>query len=206
MKNLLCYGDSNTYGIIPGTCDRFSKEKRWTGLLEKKLGLNFNLIEEGLCGRTSVWYDPIEDIMSGSDYLIPCLKSHGPLDILILMLGTNDTKNRFGASPEDISSGIGRLVDISLTVNPNLKILVISPASIRKVGFTHLDDMFIGGVEKSKKLSNKLEEMTKEKKVEFLNANLYTKTGDGDGVHLDENGQIALANAIYDKLNNLYWL
>jgi lysophospholipase L1-like esterase len=97
MKTILCYGDSNTWGYIPGTGERYASHVRWPGVLQNALGNGYVIIEEGLCGRTTVWDDPIEEYRSGKEYLIPCLKSHAPLDLVVLMLGSNDLKMRFAA-------------------------------------------------------------------------------------------------------------
>ena len=97
MKNVLCYGDSNTYGYIPETGLRYPKNVRWTGVLQNLLGKNFNVIEEGCNGRTTIFDDPIEGWKNGRDYLKPCLNSHKPIDIIIMMLGSNDLKDFFHA-------------------------------------------------------------------------------------------------------------
>ncbi len=95
-KRIVCFGDSNTWGYDAVTRERFAEEIRWTGLLQKELGEGYQIVEEGLCGRTSVFEDPLNEGMSGLAYLYPCLMSHAPVDLLILMLGTNDCKQRFG--------------------------------------------------------------------------------------------------------------
>lgn len=95
MKNILCYGDSNTWGYDAETKNRFPPDVRWTGILKRTLGEGYHVIEEGLNGRTTVWDDPIEGYKNGREYLIPCLESHRPLDLVIIMLGTNNLKKRF---------------------------------------------------------------------------------------------------------------
>lgn len=96
MKNVLCYGDSNTHGYDGVTGGRFPWGVRWTSLVQEALKEEqVRIIEEGQNGRTTVWDDPIEGMKSGLKYLIPCLESHSPLDVVVLMLGTNDIKQRF---------------------------------------------------------------------------------------------------------------
>ena len=105
-KRVLCYGDSNTWGFnamnenVYG--QRFPEEVRWTGRLQTLLGENWTVIEEGLCGRTTVFEDPLREGLNGLQYLGPCLATHNPIDYLILMLGTNDCKARFSALPKNI--------------------------------------------------------------------------------------------------------
>lgn len=102
VKRILCFGDSNTYGYIPGgNGRRYGPDVRWTGLLSAWLKPECLIIEEGLPGRTTVFEDPILPGRKGSDYFYPCLWSHAPLDMLLLMLGTNDCKMRFGASAKE---------------------------------------------------------------------------------------------------------
>ena len=103
-KHILCFGDSNTHGFCadPADCadggNRFNESERWTCLLQKQLGDGYLVIEEGLGGRTTCFPDPLQEGACGLDYLVPCLGSHEPVDLLIVMLGTNDTKDRFAAS------------------------------------------------------------------------------------------------------------
>ena len=114
MKSILCYGDSNTYGLMPDSPDRYPRDVRWTGILQKKLGEDYYVIEEGLSGRTTLWDDPIEEHKNGKKYLLPCLDSHKPVDLVILMLGTNDLKTRFSLTPFDIGASVENLVKVLL--------------------------------------------------------------------------------------------
>lgn len=92
-KRILCIGDSNTWGYIPGSGERYEKNVRWTGKLAQTLGENYEVIEEGMNGRTTAFTDKIEPGTAALDYLYPCLISQFPLDYIIVMLGTNDTKD-----------------------------------------------------------------------------------------------------------------
>lgn len=98
MKTIVCYGDSNTWGYDPVTMDRLPITQRWTGVLAQELGAGYRVIEEGLNGRTTVWDDPIEGYKNGKEYLIPCLETHRPIDLITILLGTNDLKMRFSVS------------------------------------------------------------------------------------------------------------
>ncbi|MBP5750732.1 MAG: acylhydrolase, partial [Firmicutes bacterium] len=110
MKTILCYGDSNTYGYDPSNGFRYPADVRWTGVLKGLLGPEYTLIEEGCNGRTTVFDDPLEGWKNGLDYLKPCLNSHKPIDIVVMMLGSNDLKDCFGASAAEIADGAGVLV------------------------------------------------------------------------------------------------
>ena len=139
-KHIIWFGDSNTHGYCadPNDCadhgDRFNEDERWTCLLQKALGDAYLVLEEGLSGRTTVFDDPLHECMSGLDVIYSTLMSHEPVDLLIIMLGTNDTQERFRASPACIGIGLERLAMKAETVDawrggrPN--ILVISPPHI----------------------------------------------------------------------------
>ncbi|MBN2051812.1 MAG: arylesterase, partial [Spirochaetales bacterium] len=113
MKTILCFGDSNTWGYNPRDCGRYDPEIRWPGVVRKKLGQGFLVVEEGLNGRTTVWDDPIVAVnRSGKAVLPVCLETHKPLDLVIIMLGTNDLKLQFSLPAVDIAKGAGLLLDL----------------------------------------------------------------------------------------------
>ena len=104
MKQILCFGDSNTYGLIPGTTNqRYGWGTRWTSILDDKVRTKgYRVIEEGLCGRTTVFDDPFRTERRGTEMLPAILESHRPVDTIVLMLGTNDCKSVYSATPEVI--------------------------------------------------------------------------------------------------------
>ena len=114
-KHIVCFGDSNTHGYCadPRDCAdggiRFNESERWTRRLQAQLGEEYLVIEEGLSGRTTCFDDPIHEGLNGLNYIYPCLKSHEDVDLLVIMLGTNDTKDRFYASAACIGIGMARL-------------------------------------------------------------------------------------------------
>lgn len=139
-KHIVCLGDSNTHGYCADPMDcadggiRFNETERWTQRLQTALGEGYLVIEEGLAGRTTVFEDPLHEGMSAIKYITPCLKSHEYVDLLVIMLGTNDTKERFGANPPCIALGMERLVRKAINTDcwggkkPN--ILIIAPPVI----------------------------------------------------------------------------
>lgn len=135
MYRILCYGDSNTWGFNSADGSRFPEDVRWTGVLQNLLGSNYRVIEEGLCGRTTVWEDPIEEHLDGKSTLCPTLSCQSPLDMVILLLGTNDLKPRFSLNAFDIAAGAERLITIIQSYLPNgqkkaPKILLVCPPPI----------------------------------------------------------------------------
>jgi lysophospholipase L1-like esterase len=113
-KRIMCFGDSLTWGWNPIESgipiERYSKEKRWTGILASELGPEFEVLEEGLSGRTTNLDDPTDPRLNGANYLPSALASHLPLDLVVLMLGTNDTKSYFHRSPFEIAAAISSVL------------------------------------------------------------------------------------------------
>lgn len=212
MKAILCYGDSNTYGYVPGGSGRYPREVRWTGILQQKLGEEYYVIEEGLNARTTVWDDPIEDVMSGKTYLVPCLKTHRPLDGVILMLGTNNLKNRFFTSADDVARSVGTLVELIQKVLGEKqeivpKILVVSPIEVGEEIMDTEDGILFSGVEgiqASKEFPKLYYEQAKRFGCEFLNAAEYASPSPVDCIHMDETGHAALAEALYQKVRSMF--
>ena len=134
MKHVLCFGDSNTWGFIPGTCKRYDEHTRWTGVLQDELGADWRIHENGQNGRTTVFPEPGKNFMTGLGALPYALDTLRPLDAIIIMLGTNDTKERFNASATCIGIGMERLAMKAETVaawrggKPN--ILIVAPPHI----------------------------------------------------------------------------
>lgn len=202
MINILCYGDSNTYGYIPGFGgERYEKDVRWTGVLQNLLGSEYNVIEEGLGGRTTVWDDPIEEYKNGKNYLIPCLQSHKPLDLVIIMLGTNDSKVRFSVPACDIADGMENLVVkiLNSSTGRNAKapeILLVAPIRIGKL--TEWTDMLSGAKQKMEQLPEKYLKIATKYRVAFLDAGSVAVPSELDGVHLDAQGHTLLARKIFE--------
>lgn len=200
-KHIVCYGDSNTHGYCAETGGRFNEEERWTCLLQAYLGDQFLVLEEGLSGRTTCFDDPIHEGLCGLDYLYPCLMSHEPVDLLIIMLGTNDTKERFGVSPACIALGLKRLIakaqatDCWRDQKPN--ILVVTPQNIAP---QYMDTavaltMGKGCAEKSQELGEQFALIAQAMGCHYLDANkmLTAKTNKVDFMHLTESGHGQLA-------------
>ena len=206
MFEVLCYGDSNTWGADPATSTRFDRDVRWPGVLQKTLGAGYHVIEEGLGGRTTVWEDPVEGHKNGKEYLIPCLWTHAPLDLVIIMLGTNDLKKKFSATAQDIAAGAGILVDIvnkSGTVkNPKTpKVLLLVPPPLGKSNGN--EEMFEGGQEKSRKFSQHFKTITDMYGCALFDTSAVIKSGDIDGIHLDKAAHQQLGKAVAGEVKRI---
>lgn len=128
MRQILCYGDSNTYGLVPKENARYPWGIRWTSRLNEKLGLQqYRVIEEGLCGRTTVFDDPFRDHRNGAKFVNAVLETHGASDLIILMLGTNDCKTAYKTTPQLIGKGVETVIAKIRSFAPDSKILLVSP-------------------------------------------------------------------------------
>lgn len=226
-KRLLCFGDSNTFGWNPslnGLATRYHSSIRWTGRLGTLLGNEWEIIEEGLGGRTIRDHFTVGSGvcvpgagLSSVDYLPACLLSHLPLDVVIIMLGSNDMKSALGRSADDIAEGMKMLINIvqsclwrPLLDYPQPKLVIVSPPLIGKRKMALAGDRYVGAPEKSRQLSGLYAALAKEKGVEFLDASsvlLDAPCGEAhgvDGMHLNERDHAQLANALYRKITSLF--
>lgn len=204
MYVVLCYGDSNTYGRDAVTKGRLERNKRWPGFLQKLLGEEYYVIEEGLNGRTTVWDDPVrgQSMRNGSMYLIPCLGSHSPIGLVILMLGTNDCKARFCVTPYDIGQSLGYLVEIIQKSNcgrdGSPKILIMAPPHLGKL--TEYAETFSGGVEKSRELARHYKTIAEQYGCAFFDTSTVIQSSKLDGLHIDLEDHEKLAVALSEQV------
>lgn len=206
MKRVLCYGDSNTWGYNPVTQERFDKHERWTGQLSRMLGNDYDVIEEGLNGRTTVWDDPIEGYRNGRGYLIPCLESHKPLDLVIILLGLNDLKRRFSVSAFDVAEGAGVLVQIVQKSNAGMmggapQVLLMAPPPVGKL--TAFAELFEGAEAKSHKLAEHYRRVAVELKCHFLDTSTVIFSSDLDGIHFEQSEHARLGQAVAVKVREI---
>lgn len=210
-RHIVCLGDSNTYGYSPeAPFFRFNEEERWTCLLQALLGADYLILEEGLPGRTTVFADPVEEGLSALPYLYPCLSSHAPVDLLVLMLGTNDTKERLNANACAIGRGLTRLVRKAQSIDcwgadgPN--ILLIAPPAIGK-GVERspvAQEMGAGCVEKSLRLPGQFRAAARELGCAFLDANrLGLEHNAVDHMHLTLESHRILAKKLAELIPTL---
>ena len=201
MKTILCYGDSNTWGYDAKTGGRFPPETRWPNVMARKLGDGYAVIAEGLNGRTTVWPDPVEgEHKNGKSYLIPCLESHYPIDLVIVLLGTNDLKHRYGLSAWDIASGAGTLVQMiqGSAFGPDggaPQVLLIAPPPTCTAG-TLFEEMFLDSDEKSRDLGRQYSRVAAELGCEFFDASTVIRSSKTDGIHLEPGEQVKLGAAV----------
>jgi lysophospholipase L1-like esterase len=199
---ILCFGDSNTWGYVPVIAGRYPRAVRWTGVMDECLGRGYHVVEEGQSGRTTVWDDPVEGDKSGLRYLPACLESHKPLDLVILMLGTNDLKARFPLPASDIALGAERLAQVILTSACGIggrppSILLAAPPPI---ALDEADDMFQGGKQKSASLARRYAEVADRAGCAFLDVGSIIAVDAGDGIHYSAKAHQRLGLAMAERV------
>ncbi|MBV7435033.1 SGNH/GDSL hydrolase family protein [Cardiobacteriaceae bacterium TAE3-ERU3] len=213
QKVILCYGDSNTHGMTPiadalaPVRGRYGRDVRWPGVVQKLLDDAVAIIEEGLPGRTTCVDDPIKGApKNGLTYLRPCLDSHFPIDIIVLMLGTNDLKAHFARSPEDITAGIETLLDGITEAQigrdgKQPKILLVAPPPILEIGAE--ESAFKGGAEKSRHLAALYAAIAERRGLAFFDAGSVIEVSTVDGIHFEPEAHQRLGEALVQQLDSM---
>jgi lysophospholipase L1-like esterase len=205
-RTVLCFGDSNTYGSVPGELGgRFAQDVRWPGVLARELGEGWYVVEEGLPGRTTVFEDPLSPYRRGADYLPPCLASHTPLDVVLIFLGTNDLKARLAAGASDIAAGVGALARTALDSGSG-------PGSetprVLLLGLPRLDaplgPEFSGAEQKAAELPRYLAQEAAMIGAEYLDLADVVAYSPLDGFHLDAAGHAAVGEAVARRVGAMF--
>jgi lysophospholipase L1-like esterase len=192
MRTVLCFGDSNTWGYVPGSdAERFPRETRWPVRLAAALGGEWEVIAEGLNGRTASMDSPTADGRNGLTYLVPCLQSHMPVDILVIYLGTNDVSDRFRLPDADAALAVARLVRAARASEAGPDggapdVLVVAPPPFE-----------------GHELGPHYAEICTRLSCSFLDLDGVTRYSDFDPFHLDADGQAAVATAVEDSLRRM---
>ena len=210
VKRILCFGDSNTWGYVPGTGARFDLDTRWTGVLQAELGADYRVIEDGQNARTSVYEDPWSPWRLGAEALPIALVAQKPLDLLVLMIGTNDLKftDAYGAA-----KGAERLIDLanmvqarkeSSPVFPNgVKVLLVSPIELHPVVEGDPFGTLRNGVGESRKFAMYYRHIAEAHGAAFFDAASVASPSETDGVHMDPPSHRALGRALAEQVRAL---
>ncbi len=208
MNNILCFGDSNTYGLIPGVNGRYEWGVRWTSLLDKRVRkFGYRVVEEGLCGRTTVFEDAVRQGRKGLSWLPVLLEAHSPIDIVVLMLGTNDCKTLYQADAEEIAAGMESLVEVVRVFDPQIEIVVVSPIALGEgVGEEGYDPEFNdNSVLMSRELPGTYRRVAKKWNTHFLAASDYAQPSVTDREHMDVEGHRYFARGIGNLVEKIIW-
>ena len=200
LKTILCYGDSNTRGEVPGVPGRHPWGIRWPSVLQENFGNSVKVIEEGLGGRTTCYEDPLSPNRNGQQFLPVVLDSHSPLDLVIIMLGTNDLKIHFNLTSYSIAQGAAKLVEVCKTHQPAIPhILLVSPPHVRTTGNKEYSIPFEGAVSKSKDLAAHYRFFSDKLGCHFFDASEAAEASPLDGVHLDEEAHRKLGLKLFSE-------
>ena len=203
MKQILVYSDSLTWGIIPETRKRLGFEKRWPGVLEMELqgkGINARVIENCLNGRRTVWEDPFKPGRNGLIGIEQVIEMHSPLDLAILMLGTNDFQSMHAHNAWHAAQGMKSIVQSikQAPIEPGMPqpaVLIVAPPAIQEPKGT-IAPKFAGGDQKCIGHAGELEKVALETGVAFFDSGKVITSSKIDGVHLDEDQHTVLGKAL----------
>lgn len=206
-KRILCFGDSLTFGKVPGPTKRYPADIRWTGVLQGLLGDRYEVIEEGLRGRTTNLDDPESIGRNGLTYFQSSVLSHLPLDLIIILLGTNDLKARFNRNVAEIASAIKEYRNAihfacKYLEEKEPKLLIVSPPYVDEV---HVPSEwgYSGSEVKSKMLGQELSKAALDINAGFINLSLIVEPSKLDGIHIDEAGHSKVAHVLASKITEI---
>ncbi len=210
MKKILCYGDSNTWGYVPGTGERYPEDVRWPCVCQKELGEEFKIIEDGINGRTTCYEPGWGDAKNGREGLSYALLSNYPLDGVVVMLGSNDLTIHDAAFAKKGASELLRIIKnanqyfrTEVSVFPDgVKILLIAPPLIGESSDPSF--LYAKASNESKKFARYYRDLANEYEVEYLNAAEYAEPSDADHIHMTAEGHAALGKAVAEKLKEMY--
>lgn len=213
-KTILCYGDSNTWGNVPRSDRRWPRSVRWPSVLQSLLGDEYEVMSEGLCGRTFVAVDPERPHRTGITHLQAMLESNDPVDAVIIMLGTNDMKSTYGLDAKAIALHLEETIKLiksdKLDLEQTPAILVVCPPAVIKPALkaksplgNELDERMVRALDISKELPNLFKIVAKKYGCLFLNAGDFICSSTIDGYHLDADGHLKLAHAISARVGVL---
>ena len=213
-KKIICFGDSNTYGYNPKNGGRYDENTRWPKLMAKALGGDFEVFEEGQNGRTIANEDPWEGgTKCGMDYVLPMIETKKPVDLLVIMLGSNDLKKKFNLPAADIA---GSLMTMLMKIKgyceyfiacKDMKILIVSPPALSEpLSESYFATFFDENeaVAKSKELAKWYKLVADQFGCEFLNATEKISAGNVDHLHLSPEGHAEMARLVGDKIKEIF--
>jgi lysophospholipase L1-like esterase len=214
MKRIMCFGDSLTWGWVPtlagAPTSRYPRHERWGGAMAIELGDGYEVLEEGLSARTTNYDDPIDPRLNGSKHLPAALASHFPLDLVVVMLGTNDTKSLINRTPYEIATGLSQLLAQILTsaggvgtIYPAPKAMIVAPPPLAEIPHPWFQGMFAGGRDKGIELKHHYMALASFFGVEFLDAAEHITTDGVDGVHFTAATNIKLGKAVANRVASI---
>jgi len=176
--NIVVYGDSMSWGIIPGTRNRLSPDKRWTGVLQSQLGEEYRVVEECLNGRTTRFEDENRPARNGLEHIQMLMESHSPIDLVIVLLGINDFQDIIGASLSQSANGLKSVVNKIQSLSPEP---MENPAS--ELAYINV---------------------LKGLNVHMFEASKFISLSKIDGIHIDEPEHLVLGELVANKVIDIF--
>lgn len=195
-KTILCFGDSNTWGAVPNSDDRYPRSIRWPYALQNLLGDDYEVVSKGLPGRTLVAHDPEKPHRTGITHLQALLESAEPLDLVIIMLGTNDVKIKYNLTSEDIAEHLEQTIRLIKNFDENLAVLVVCPPAPIFDAKGSIDPRMVRGPEIFQTLPELYKQVTDKNGTHFINAQDYISSSMVDGYHLEQAAHLKLAEVV----------
>jgi len=208
MYSILCFGDSNTYGMVPLENGRLPYAQRWPGQLANMLGPEYLIIEEGMIGRTCAIDDDIKPGRNAMDYIYTCLMSHFPLDLIIVMLGTNDVKSRYHLSAGEIQMAMRVLLhkidDVLRWMSTDAEILLVAPVPLQE-DMPPDCELDAASVAKTKELAGLYRELARERHIHFADAAAWVDPSNTqpDACHYNAEGCLQFAEGILPVVHDI---
>jgi len=203
LVTLLCFGDSNTWGYNPATWERYPQDIRWPGVLQNELGESYRVIEDGQNGRTAIEGKAFAGFNTSKADLVSTLANHSPLNLVILMLGTNDLLMRSSVSPDDVGKGIDVLLDIirhsgAGPVSSAPAVLLLAPPPIGSLASE--TDALKSVVTQSHLFAERYASIAADFDCAFLDTSEIVRSSEIDGSHLDASEHTKLGLAVAKKV------
>lgn len=202
MKKVLCFGDSNTYGFVPGKCTRYDENTRWTGVLQALCGSDFSIIEGGCNNRTAFVDNPAGAEQTGYK-ILPEYLTKDYFDIVVLAIGINDLQLFFRPTLEEFEQGIEKLIKITKDLSPNAKIILVCPSKLDLAGIKsgvfnfQFDET---SVEKSYHLPQIYKKLAEKHACKLVDLNEIAKVSPLDGLHFSAESHKKIAENLYKNL------
>lgn len=205
MRRILCFGDSNTYGYSPIDGERYGEDIRWPGVLNQKLGERFEVINEGKNGRTIGFDDPYNEGCNGMNDIVSCIEENAPIDLVVIMLGTNDLKVYFESNPQDIADNLQKMCEL-VKDNTDAKVIIASPMLLGdQIEFSPLHLEFgRTQVDYSFELAPQFEKVANEVGADFIDLAVVAMSSDMDCLHLMPEEHAKIAQAMEDKVLDVF--
>lgn len=204
MKNIICYGDSNTFGFNPKDCSRFDENTRWTALLQKSLGDDYNIVDESACDRTGVVNNPKGELFSAPQHFPKLISKSEKVDLIILGVGTNDLQSQYNISFDTVEKGLKNLVELAKTKTKTVIILppVVLNETVSKGFFSYQFNET--SIVKSKKIGEIYKTIADNYQCEYFDINNFATPSEFDGLHYDEAAHKLIADKLSEFIKQLF--